>query len=142
MGKYKIIVYAISKNEESFVDRWYESMKEADQIYVLDTGSTDKTVEKLKSHNIYVKQEIINPWRFDIARNKSLDLVPLDADICICTDLDEVFQKGWREKLEESWNDKITRAKYNYNWYIDEDNNPKISYYLDKIHTRKNYRWS
>ena len=70
MGKYKIIVYAISKNEESFVDRWYESMKEADQIYVLDTGSTDKTVEKLKSHNIYVKQEIINPWRFDIARNK------------------------------------------------------------------------
>ena len=141
MEKYKIIVYAISKNEESFVDRWYESMKEADQIYVLDTGSTDKTVEKLKSHNIYVKQEIINPWRFDIARNKSLDLVPLDADICICTDLDEVFQKGWREKLEESWNDKITRAKYNYNWYIDEDNNPKISYYLDKIHTRKNYRW-
>lgn len=141
MGKYKIIVYAISKNEESFVDRWYESMKEADQIYVLDTGSTDKTVEKLKSHNIYVKQEIINPWRFDIARNKSLDLVPLDADICICTDLDEVFQKGWREKLEGSWNDKITRAKYNYNWYIDEDNNPKISYYLDKIHTRKNYRW-
>ena len=110
MEKYKIIVYAISKNEESFVDRWYESMKEADQIYVLDTGSTDKTVEKLKSHNIYVKQEIINPWRFDIARNKSLDLVPLDADICICTDLDEVFQKGWREKLEESWNDKITNS--------------------------------
>ena len=40
----KICVYAISKNEEKFVKRWTESMKEADEIYVLDTGSTDKTV--------------------------------------------------------------------------------------------------
>ena len=43
----KICVYAISKNEEKFVKRWYESMKEADGIYVLDTGSTDDSVEKV-----------------------------------------------------------------------------------------------
>ena len=36
----KIIVYAISKNESKFVNRWYNSMKEADEVYVLDTGST------------------------------------------------------------------------------------------------------
>ena len=41
----KVIVYAISKNEEKFVNRWYESMKEADEIYVLDTGSDDNTVK-------------------------------------------------------------------------------------------------
>ena len=52
--KRKVVVYAISKNEEKFVDRWYESMKEADAIYVLDTGSTDKTVEKLKKHGVHV----------------------------------------------------------------------------------------
>ena len=39
--KLKVVVYAISKNEEQFVDRWYESIKDADDIYVLDTGSTD-----------------------------------------------------------------------------------------------------
>ena len=33
--KYKVIVYAIAKNEESFVDRWVDSMSEADEIYVL-----------------------------------------------------------------------------------------------------------
>ena len=27
--KYKVCVYAICKNEEKFVDRWYESIKEA-----------------------------------------------------------------------------------------------------------------
>ena len=34
MKKLKICVYAISKNEEKFVDRWYSSMKEADQVSV------------------------------------------------------------------------------------------------------------
>jgi len=48
MHKYKVVVYAICKNEEKFANRWFESMKEADEIVVLDTGSTDKTVEILK----------------------------------------------------------------------------------------------
>ena len=73
---YKVCVYAICKNEEKFVDRWYDSMKEADQIFVLDTGSTDNTVNKLKKLGVNVKQEIIDPWRFDVARNESLDMVP------------------------------------------------------------------
>jgi len=103
MNKYKICVYAISKNEEKFVERWYNSMKEADEIYVLDTGSTDKTVEKLKKLNINVLVHEIKPWRFDVARNTSLDLVPTDCDICVCTDLDEIFEEGWREKLERIW---------------------------------------
>ena len=34
MKKFNICVYAITKNEEKFVKRWYESMKEADEIYV------------------------------------------------------------------------------------------------------------
>ena len=53
--KYRIYVYAICKNEEKFVERWVNSMKEADGIFVLDTGSTDKTVKKLKSLNVKVK---------------------------------------------------------------------------------------
>lgn len=44
----KICVYAICKNESKHIKRWYESMKEADDIYVLDTGSTDNSVELLK----------------------------------------------------------------------------------------------
>ncbi len=43
MGNYRVCVYAICKNEEQFVDRWINSMSEADQIVVLDTGSTDNT---------------------------------------------------------------------------------------------------
>ena len=43
MNKYKVCVYAICKNEEKFVNKWVKSMSEADEIYVLDTGSTDNT---------------------------------------------------------------------------------------------------
>ena len=138
----KICVYAISKNEEKHVKRWFESMKEADEIYVLDTGSTDNTKELLEKLGVKVTRKIINPWRFDTARNLSLELIPLDTDICICTDLDEVFEPGWRKQLEEQWTTSTTRAKYNYNWSLDKNNNPIINFYIEKIHTRHNYKWT
>ncbi len=141
MKKLKIIVYAICKNEEKFVDRWVNSMKEADNIYVLDTGSTDNSVEKLKKLGVKVKSKIINPWRFDVARNESLKLVPCEADICVCTDLDEIFVSGWRKKLENNWQEETTRVRYNYNWLLDEKNNPKVNFYIEKIHARKGYEW-
>lgn len=141
MKKKKIVVYAITKNEEKFVDRWINSMKEADEIYVLDTGSTDNTVNLLKENNVNVTQKIINPWRFDVARNESLKLVPNDTDICVCTDLDEIFESGWRNTLEQIWDDSTTRLAYNYNWLL-ENNVPKVNFYIEKIHTRNNYEWT
>ena len=53
MKKYKVCVYAISKNEEKFVDRWVKSMREADKIFVLDTGFTDKTIRKIMERKYY-----------------------------------------------------------------------------------------
>jgi len=117
-------------------------MKEADEIYVLDTGSTDNTVKLLSDLGVKVTIQEIKPWRFDVARNKSLELVPKDADICICTDLDEVFEKGWREKLESIWNPNINRLAYNYNWSFDKNGNPAVNFYIEKIHQRNDYKWT
>ena len=69
LNQEKVCVYAICKDEEQFVDRWFDSMQEADEIYVLDTGSTGPTVEKLKVRGVRVEKKIIIPWRFDVARN-------------------------------------------------------------------------
>jgi len=143
MSKYKISVYAISKNEEKNVSKWYNSMKEADEIIVLDTGSTDNTINLLKKYpKIKLYQEVINPWRFDVARNKSLDLVSPDTDICVCTDLDETFIKGWRKKLEDKWQEGTTRCYYTYNWNFNEYNKPETTFLLNKIHQRLGYRWT
>ena len=45
----KVAVYAIAKNEAKNVRDWYNSMCEADEICVLDTGSTDGTPELLRA---------------------------------------------------------------------------------------------
>lgn len=141
MGKYKVCVYAICKNEEKFIERWVNSMKEADKIYVLDTGSTDNSVELLEKLGVKVKKEIINPWRFDTARNISLEMLPKDTDICVCTDLDEVFSPGWRMKLEEIWKEDTSRVKYTYNWSFDEYGKPATTFLLNQIHKREGYTW-
>lgn len=142
MKKLKVYVYAICKNESKFVEDYVKSMQEADGIYILDTGSKDDTVKKLEKLNVHVKQEIIEPFRFDIARNKSLEMVPEDADICVCTDLDEAFEPGWREKLEKVWlAENPTRVDYLYNWSFDAYGHPATTFYISKIHKRNSYIW-
>lgn len=141
MGENKICVYAICKNEESFVERWYESMKEADYVVVLDTGSTDNTVEKLKAHDVEVETKIIDPWRFDVARNESLKLVPDDANILVCTDLDEILEPGWSTVLRENWVDGLhERCVYSYTWSHLSNGAPGRVFQYDKIHSR-NWIW-
>lgn len=141
MGKFKICVYAICKNEEKFVDQWMDSMREADGIVVTDTGSTDRTVEKLKDCGAVVYNDRIDPWRFDEARNISLKNVPEDADICVCTDLDEIFVPGWRALLEAAWQPDVKKAKYLYNWSLKPDGSPDVQMVYSKAHTRKDYKW-
>lgn len=143
MKKLKVYVYAICKNESKFIERWYESVKEADGIYVLDTGSTDDSVKIMKRLGIHVTTKVITPWRFDVARNLSLDCVPENADICVSTDLDEVIEPGWRETLERLWNTHhLTQLRYLYNWSFDEFGKPATTFYGEKIHNRNGYYWN
>lgn len=142
MGKYKICVYAITKNEGKFVDRWMDSMSEADEIIVTDTGSTDDTVEKLRNRGAVVYEEIISPWRFDVARNISLSHVPEDTDIAVCTDLDEVLLPGWRQAIEDAWQPGTTQGNYIFNWSLNDDGTPNMQLTYFKVHARHDYVWT
>ncbi len=137
----EIYVYAICKNEAAFVARWMESMSEADGIYVLDTGSTDDTPRRLRELGAHVTVEEIHPWRFDVARNRSLELVPQTADICVCTDLDEIFEPGWRATLQAQWQQGSGRAKYRYTWSFLPNGQEGCVFWIEKIHRRQGYRW-
>lgn len=141
MKKFKICVCAICKNEEKFVDSWVDSMSEADEIIVLDTGSTDDTVKKLIDRGVTVYQEIISPWRFDVARNKLEELIPDDFDICCSIDLDETFNKGWRKELESKLTDDTVRIAYRYTWNFNPDGSEGIVFFADKIYRNKYFVW-
>lgn len=133
--KLKIAVYAISKNEEMFVERFCEAAKDADLISISDTGSTDGTVEKARQCGAVVNHICITPWRFDHARNASLALIPRDIDICVSLDLDEVLQPGWREEIERVWKAETTRLRYMFDW------GAGIAFKYEKIHARHGYHW-
>ena len=138
----KVCVYAICKNESQFVGRWMDSMSEADGIYVLDTGSDDGTPELLAARGAVVEVERISPWRFDTARNRSLALVPADADICVCTDLDEYFHPGWRALLENAWTEGTKQAAYRYTWNFNPDGTEGHVFWQEKIHSRFGWEWA
>lgn len=137
----RVAVYSIAKNESQFVSRWAESAKDADVVVLADTGSGDDTVAIAESCGVLVEKISVNPWRFDTARNKALDLLPRDIDFCIALDLDEILLPGWREKLEVAHRAGWTRPRYSYTWSWNEDGSPGLVYGGDKIHSRHGYRW-
>jgi glycosyltransferase involved in cell wall biosynthesis len=139
----KVAVYTIALNEETFVEKWYESVKDADYLLIADTGSTDKTTDIAQSLGINVVKISVNPWRFDVARNTALSLIPKDIEYCIALDMDEVILPGWKKELERVYQNRVTRPRYQYTWsWKDEENKvPNLQYGGDKIHSRSNYRW-
>ena len=139
--KYKICIYAICKNEIKFIDRWYDSVKGVDYVCVLDTGSTDGSFEKLKTLGIICQQKTYSNFRFDVARNDSLKLIPKDTDICICLDMDEILLPGWKETLLKTWKKDTTQARYRYTWSFNPDGSEGIVFMADKIHKYNQFTW-
>lgn len=143
----KICIYAICRNESQFVEQWLESMKEADEIVVLDTMSEDDTYSKFIKYqetypNLRVFQKEIKPWRFDVARNECLKLANNDCNIMMSTDLDEILEPGWADILKANWIDGVhERAVYKYTWSHTADGNEGRTFYYDKIHSR-NWKWN
>ncbi len=139
----KVAVYTIALNEANFIPRWYESAKEADYLLIADTGSTDNTYDVAEELGIEVVGIKVIPWRFDVARNTALSLLPEDVDYCIALDMDEVLIGNWREELEKAHNGRITRPRYKYtwSWKNQEETIPGLQYGGDKIHSRVGYRW-
>jgi len=99
----KVAVYTIALNEAAHAERWANSAADADYRIVADTGSTDGTVERLEALGVVVHRIAIRPWRFDLARNAAMALIPADVDVCCTMDMDRYLEPGWRPALEAAW---------------------------------------
>lgn len=137
----KTCIYTISLNEEKHVERFYNASKEADYVFVLDTGSTDNTTKLFKECGINFQIVKIKPWRFDIARNIALSLIPKDIDVCFSIDLDEYPLEGWTDEIKKNWSNDVTRATYEYTWSFKENGEPDVVFMTDKLHSRNGYIW-
>lgn len=149
----KIAVYTIALNESQFLKRWADSARAADCLLIADTGSTDKSLQialdnhfdqrphglgtsKYKFYNISIQ-----PWRFDLARNAALALLPADIDVCVTLDMDEILTLGWREEIERVWVPGTTRLRYGYVWNWNDDGTPCTKFIADRTHARAGFHW-
>jgi tetratricopeptide (TPR) repeat protein len=135
VSRLKICVYAVALNEAKHVKRFCDSARDADLIFVADTGSVDDTVKLLEDEGATVAHISIKPWRFDDARNAALAMLPADFDVCMSLDLDEELQPGWRAEIERVWVPGTTRLRYGFDW------GAGIAFQYEKCHARKGYRW-
>ena len=138
-----IAVYAIAKNEERHLARWYAACREADHVVLVDTGSTDNTVSAARELGVVVHELKLKEWRFDLARNAALGLVPTGVDWCISLDMDEILSAGWREKLEEAATrfPEATRLQCLLIANAHCENAAKIQFLAERIHRRHGYFW-
>lgn len=137
----KVAVYTIALNEEKHVERWYESSKDADYHFILDTGSSDKTIRIAKSLGIHVVKATVSPWRFDVARNTALALLPADVDMCVAMDMDEILMPGWRDALELAFSAGATMARVTFTFSFNPDGSPGFQFGATRIHSRNGYVW-
>jgi glycosyltransferase involved in cell wall biosynthesis len=84
-----VSVVMIAKNEEAVLGRCLESVKEADEIIICDTGSTDRTVEIAKQYTEKVFTDYVWEDHFANARNHALSKAT--GDWILSIDADEVL---------------------------------------------------
>jgi hypothetical protein len=137
----KVAVYTIARDEETDLERWTHAHADADVLLIADTGSTDRTVSRGRELGIDVRTIEVEPFRFDHAYNRALDLLPLTIDMCVCVGgIDEVLDAGWRDELERCWRAGATRVISTKVWDFG-DGRPPRRFNERRIHVRHGYRW-
>jgi glycosyltransferase involved in cell wall biosynthesis len=138
--KMDITLYAIAKNEEKNVEKFIEISKKFTNTVVVDTGSTDNTVQLLKDAGIEVYEHPQTREEFDFAkaRNQALSYVKTDWAFSLDFNegLDEFFPEGLGAIAEEF-------TVFNHERYDkvgDEEPTLGQASYI-RFHRTKNYIW-
>ena len=115
----KISACCMVKNEEKNLPRSLDSLtSQVDEIIVVDTGSTDRTIEIAKSYGAKI---IETTWQDDFSTPRNMAIDAADGDWIIFLDADEYFAtpKKVRSAIEKfSGKDAILIPRIN----IDEAN--------------------
>ena len=107
---FTITVAAIVKNEAENVSKWVQSARScADEIVVVDTGSTDGTVEKFREYGIHCYHY---DWNDDFSAAKNYMISLCHGDWIVLLDGDEWFREGCdvRKAIAKHHNNLLEKA--------------------------------
>ncbi|MGI6175759.1 MAG: glycosyltransferase [Christensenellales bacterium] len=138
-----ISVCMIVKNEEAVLARCLDSAKVfADEIIIVDTGSTDQTkqIARQFTEHIYDFE-----WIDDFAAARNYSFSKASMDYCMWLDADDVVPHSEQQKLlalKESLPSDTDMVMLKHNTTFDEAGNPTFSYYRERImRNRAGFLW-
>lgn len=135
----KINVAAICRNEELYIKRFLDHVRHADHISIVDTGSTDKTIEIIDQ---WIKDnpesKLTLMWDThdkvrNLARSRSMaaSVFPKD-ELCVWLDIDEYFS-------DENWIDVIRQTEAKGPVYIEMHNGDSHYYQMKGYYPNQHY---
>lgn len=104
MEKVRVVVAAICRNEEKFMQGFLEHVKDADAICLVDTGSTDTTVQIIQDFKHPELHFFLDDAPRNLGRSRQLSASPFSPnDIVVWLDIDEKFtDPNWVQILREA----------------------------------------
>ncbi|MEO0590656.1 MAG: glycosyltransferase family 2 protein [Pseudomonadota bacterium] len=96
-----LTVIILTKDEERHIERALASVADiADRCYVVDSGSTDRTIELAKAAGAIV---LHNPWVNHATQfNWALDQLPSDTQWIMRLDADEIVTRPLAQEIQET----------------------------------------
>jgi len=136
----KVTLYAISKNEEKNIEKFIKNSKKFYHTVVVDTGSTDNTVQLLRDSGIevYEHPQTREEFDFSVARNQALSYVKTDWAFSL--DFNENVNEFFPEGLDVVAEGLTAFKHQRYNDNGDDSIEQSQEIYL-RFHRTKNYRW-
>lgn len=133
----------IVKNEETTLERCLESIKDTvDEIIIVDTGSTDNTVEIAQK---YTDKIYHFKWSDHFAEARNYSFSKATCDYIMWLDADDYLEESEQTKLlelKQNFDKDIDIAMLKYNIGFDEFGQVTISNYRERILKRsKNFKW-
>jgi len=105
----KISACMIVKNEEAFLPKCLESIKGfVDEIIIVDTGSTDKTLEIAERHGVKIYH---HPWENNFSKHRNQSISYASGDWILVIDADEEIVH-WDDGLEAVLKNKDVDSVY------------------------------
>jgi len=114
----KISLCMIAKNEEHCISECLSSVKNlVSEIILVDTGSTDRTVEIAKEFGAKV---IVSPWRDDFAYHRNEGVEESSGDWILVLDADETLNSDDFPRILELIEEKDTCFELTQRHYTDD----------------------
>ncbi len=137
-------VCMIVKNEEEVLERCLQCITSfADEIIIVDTGSTDKTKEIASkyTHHIYDF-----PWCNDFSKARNFSFSKASKDFIMWLDADDIILKEDQQKLcelKKRISDTVSMVMMKYHTAFDKEGNPTFTFYRERLLNRKmNHQWN